>query len=57
MNSKFILDFIDKKEKDNKNTKILAVFSFLIGIIGLVIIMRLVDISLPKQSFSLISLG
>ena len=54
MNNKFISDFFETKEKEKKYNKILAIISFLIGIIGLVIIMRLVDISLPKQSLSFI---
>ena len=54
MNNRFISDFLNTNEKEKNNNKILTIFSFLIGTIGLVIIMRLIDISLPKQSFSLI---
>ena len=54
MNNKFISVFFETNEKEKKYNKILAIISFLIGIIGLVIVMRLVDVSLPKQSFSLI---
>ncbi len=54
MNNKLISDFFETQEKQKKYNKILAIISFLIGILGLVIIMRLVDVSLPKKSFGLI---
>ena len=54
MNNKFSSRFLETKENEKKYNKVLAIISFLIGIIGLVIIMRLVDVSLPKKSFSLI---
>ena len=53
MNSLFISDFLEANKKEKKNYKVLLIISFLIGILGLVIIMRLVEISFPNKNFSM----
>ena len=54
MNNILISDSLEAKDKEKKYNKILLIISFLIGIIGLVIIMRLVEVSFPTQKFSIV---
>ncbi len=54
MNKLFISDLLESNKKEKKHNKILLIISFLIGILGLVIMMRLVEISFPKKKFSMI---
>ena len=54
MNNILISDSLEAKNKEKKYNKILLIISFLIGIIGLVIIMRLVEVSFPKKNLSMI---
>ena len=54
MNNILISDPLEARKKEKKYNKILLIISFLIGIIGLVIIMRLVEVSLPKKNLSMI---
>ena len=49
MNNIFFSESIEVNEKEKKYNKILLIISFLIGIIGLVIMMRLVEVSFPKE--------
>lgn len=53
MNNIFNSDFLEDNEKEKSNYKMLLIISFFIGIIGLVIIMRLIEISIPKNSLNI----
>ena len=55
MNNIFISEFLEINKKGKKYNKILLIISFVIGIVGLVIIMRLVEVSFPKKNFSIIN--
>ena len=50
MNNVLISESLDINKKEKKYNKILLIISFLIGILGLVIIMRLVEISFPNKN-------
>ncbi len=52
MNNIFIPESLEVNKKEKKYNKILLIISFFIGVIGLVIIMRLVEVSFPKKNFS-----
>ena len=54
MNNILISDSLDVNKKEKKYNKILLIISFLIGIIGLVIIMRLVEVSFPNKNSILV---
>ena len=54
MNNILFSESLQVNKKEKKYNKILLVISFLIGIIGLVIIMRLVEVSFPKKNLSMI---
>jgi cell division protein FtsI (penicillin-binding protein 3) len=49
MNNFFVLEFIDNRKKDKSLQNRLLTISFLIAILGLVIIMRLVEVSFPNN--------
>ena len=49
MNNMFFSELLEVNKKEKKYNKILLIISFLVGIIGLVIIMRLVEVSFPKK--------
>ena len=53
MNNILISHLLEANKKEKNNIKVLLIISFLIGILGLVIIMRLVEVSFPKEKFSL----
>tara|TARA_Y100000589_G_scaffold318912_1_gene346913 strand:- start:2422 stop:4101 length:1680 start_codon:yes stop_codon:yes gene_type:complete len=53
MNNLLISDTLEINKKEKKYNKMLLIISFLIGIIGLVIIMRLVEVSFPKKNFNI----
>ena len=50
MNNMLFSEFLEVNKKEKKYNKILLIISFLIGIIGLVIIMRLVEVTFPKKN-------
>ena len=54
MNNMLFSEFLEVNKKEKKYNKILLIISFLIGIIGLVIIMRLVEVSLPNKNSILV---
>ncbi len=54
MNSTLFSEFLEVNKKEKKYNKILLIISFLIGIIGLVIIMRLVEVSFPNKNSILV---
>ncbi len=52
MNNILFSEPLEVNKKEKKYNKLLLIISFLIGIIGLVIIMRLVEVSFPKKNLS-----
>ena len=54
MNNILISESFELNKKEKKYSKILLIISFLIGILGLVIIMRLVEISFPNKNFNVV---
>ena len=54
MNNILISNSLEVNKKEKKYNKILLIISFLIGILGLVIIMRLVEVSFPYKNVSMI---
>ena len=54
MNNILFSESIEVNEKEKKYNKILLIISFLIGILGLVIIMRLVEVSFPYKNVSMV---
>ena len=50
MNNILISESLEANKKEKKYNKTLLIISFLIGILGLVIIMRLVEISFPNKN-------
>ncbi len=54
MNNMLFSEFFEVNKKEKKYNKILLIISFLIGILGLVIIMRLVEVSFPKKNLIIV---
>ncbi len=54
MNNILFSESLEVNKKEKKYNKVLLIISFLIGIIGLVIIMRLVEVSFPKKNLSIV---
>ena len=54
MNNILFSESIETNKKEKKYNKMLLIISFLIGILGLVIIMRLVEVSFPNKNFIII---
>ena len=54
MNNIFFSESLEVNKKEKKYNKILLIISFLIGILGLVIIMRLVEVSFPNKKVSIV---
>ena len=54
MNNILFSESIEENKKEKKYNKILLIISFLIGILGLVIIMRLVEVSFPYKNVSMV---
>ena len=54
MNNILFSESIEANKKEKKYNKILLIISFLIGILGLVIIMRLVEVSFPNKKVSIV---
>ena len=54
MNNILFSESIEVNQKEKKYNKILLIISFLIGILGLVIIMRLVEVSFPYKNVSIV---
>ncbi len=54
MNNMLFSEFLEVNKKEKKYNKILLIISFLIGIIGLVIIMRLVEVTFPKKNLIIV---
>ena len=51
MNNYFFSDFLRTNQKEKSHSKVLLTISFVVGILGLVIIMRLIEISFPKETY------
>ena len=49
MNNLFFLGLLGSNKNEKNHSKVLLIISFVIGILGLVIIMRLIEISFPKE--------
>ena len=54
MNNMLFSKCLELNKTEKKYNKILLIISFLIGILGLVIIMRLVEVSFPKKNLSMV---
>ena len=52
MNNYFFSDFLRTNQKEKSHSKVLLTISFVVGILGLVIIMRLIEISFPKETYN-----
>tara|TARA_B100000886_G_scaffold321820_1_gene264340 strand:- start:450 stop:2129 length:1680 start_codon:yes stop_codon:yes gene_type:complete len=50
MNNILNSDYTETDKQKNKHNKVLLIISFLVGIMGLIIIMRLVEISFPQKN-------
>ena len=49
MNNLFFSGLLGSNNKEKNHSKVLLTISFVIGILGLVIIMRLIEVSFPKE--------